>query len=182
MADIKNSTPVVTAIAMSAPDVESQEPTSNVPKVMEDNTMADDDNAGKGMGIAIYVLIVVGLASGFFVPPLSSACMIAAIVLASILTCGCCCAKEYNLKPHVKNMATATLVALILLVIVDIIIAVILVTAITYEYTSIGMLSETSVNVGMLLPVSIVAYVLIGLTLVFSGIFTWGRKCGAPRV
>ena len=32
MADIKNSTPTVAAVAMSAPDIELQEPTFNVPK------------------------------------------------------------------------------------------------------------------------------------------------------
>ena len=95
--DIKNSTPIAVAVAMSAPDVESQEPK----EVMEENTtmIDDDDNAGKGMGIAMFVLIIVGL-------------NIAALVLASVLTCGCCCVKQYNLKPHVKKMATATLITL----------------------------------------------------------------------
>jgi len=53
---------------MSAPDVESQE--SIVPKTMEENTtmINDDDNAGKGMGIAIFVLIIVGTVSAFLLP------------------------------------------------------------------------------------------------------------------
>ena len=113
------TTPIVvtTAVRMSAPDVESQEPAST--------TMVDDnDNAGKGMGIAIFVLLIVGLVSAFFLPYISSACYIAALVLASVLTCGCCCAKNYNLKPHVKKMATATLVTLVLLFIVSAILTV----------------------------------------------------------
>jgi hypothetical protein len=41
---------------------------------------------------------------------------------------------------------------------------------------------DTSVNETMILILSIIGYILIGLALIFSGIFTWGRKCGAPRV
>lgn len=188
----------------SAPDVESQE--STVPKAMEENTtmiIDDDENAGKGMGIAIFVLLIVGTVSAFFIPYLSSACFIAALVLASVLTCGCCCAKNYNLKPHVKKMATATLVTLVLLFIVSIISTVILVKSLMdgydettgtfsddtlmdgYDYTTGTFSDDTSVNVGMqimLLIVSIIGYVLIVLALIFSGIFIWGRKCGAPRV
>jgi hypothetical protein len=57
--DIKNSTPIAVAVAMSAPDVESQEPK----EVMEENTtmIDEDDNAGKGMGIAMFVLIMLDL-------------------------------------------------------------------------------------------------------------------------
>jgi len=90
---------------MSAPDVESQEPK----EVMGENTtmIDDDDNAGKGMGITIFVLII-GFVSAFFIPYISLPCFIAALVLASVLTCGCCCVKLYNLKPRVKKMATAT--------------------------------------------------------------------------
>jgi ABC-type transport system involved in multi-copper enzyme maturation permease subunit len=40
----------------------------------------------------------------------------------------------------------------------------------------------TSVNVIMLLILPIIVFVLNVLALIFSGIFTWGRKCcGAPR-
>jgi hypothetical protein len=36
-------------------------------------------------------------------------------------------------------------------------------------------------NTSMILTLKIIGYVLIGLALIFSGIFTWGRKCGASR-
>ena len=167
---------VTTAVRMSAPDVESQKPASTT-------MVHDDDNAGKGMGIAMFVLIIVGTVSAFFIPYLSSACHIAALVLASVLTCGCCCAKNYNLKPHVKKMATATLVTLILLFVVNIIYVLVWVMVLqvgTYDPTT-GTF-DTSVNETMILILSIIGYILIGLALIFSGIFTWGRKCGAPRV
>ena len=162
MSDIKNTTPIATAVAMSAQDVESQEPK----EVMEQHTTTTieyDDNAGKGMGIAMFVLILVGFVSAFipYLNFISSACYIAALVLASILTCGCCCAKQYKLKPGVKKMATATLITLILLFIVSTIGAVILIQSImdTYDPTT-GTISEDSINVyaKMLLPVGIVTY------------------------
>ena len=182
---------------MSAPDVESQE--SIVPKTMEENTtmINDDDNAGKGMGIAIFVLIIVGTVSAFLLPYLyiSLPCYFAALVLAYVLTCGCCCAKNYNLKPHVKKMATATLVTLVLLFIVSTILSVgsvmVLQSVISlhhgYDETT-GTFSDTTwyINGTMILILSIIGYVLflllICLALIFSGIFTWGRKCGAPGV
>jgi hypothetical protein len=234
------TTPIVvtTAVRMSAPDVESQE--STVPKAMEENTtmIDDDDNAGMGMGIAIFILIIIGTVSAFFIPYLSSACFITALVfiialvLASVLTCGCCCAKNYNLKPHVKKMATATLVTLVLLFIVSTIDTVMTIqsfftpfqldgyggydeTTGTFnddyintmmdEYETNGTVSNDLINILMkgydettgtfsddtlyneiqntsvILTLSIIVYVLIGLALIFSGIFTWGRKCGAPR-
>jgi len=176
------TTPIVvtTAVRMSAPDVESQEPASTT-------IINDNDNAGKGMGIAIFVLIIVGTVSAFFLPYISSACYIAALVLASVLTCGCCCAKNYNLKPHVKKMATATLFTLILLFIVSTIAYVMVIQSVIslmdgYDETTGTFSDNTSVNGTMILILSIIGYVLIGLALIFSGIFTWGRKCGAPRV
>ena len=174
---------------MSAPDVESQE--STVPKTMEENpTMIDeDDNAGKGMGIAIFVLLIIGTVSAFFIPYISSACIIAALVLASVLTCRCCCAKNYNLKPHVRKMATETLATLVVLFIVDIGLSVI---ATQYGYDEMTGTFNDDIwyydeTIGKspfdkLLTGAIIWCVLMGLALIFSGIFTWGRKCGAPRV
>jgi hypothetical protein len=211
----------------SAPDVESQE--STAPKEMEEN---DDDNAGMGMGIAIFILIIIGTVSAFFIPYLNSVCYFTALVLASVLTCGCCCAKNYNLKPHVKKMATATLVTLVLVFIVSTIVTVMAIqsfftslqldgyggydettglfnddniNSIMDEYETNGTVSNDLINIlkkgydektgtfsddtlyykiqntSMILTLKIIGYVLIGLALIFSGIFTWGRKCGASR-
>ena len=120
---------------------------------------------------------------------ISSACYIAALVLASVLTCGCCCAKNYNLKPHVKKMATATLVTLILLFIVSTILSVGSVMAfqsVIFMMDGYDETTATYINGTMILTLAIIGYVLflllICLALIFSGIFTWGRKCGAPRV
>jgi hypothetical protein len=63
----------------------------------------EQDDAGKELGIALFCTILVGAITSFFFPTLSLVCQIIAIVLASILTCSCCCASNYNLKPHVKK-------------------------------------------------------------------------------
>jgi hypothetical protein len=51
----------------------------------------------------------------------------------------------------------------------------------TYDPTTGTFDTSASVSV-VLLTLSTIGYILIGLALLFSGIFTWGRKCGAPRV
>ena len=80
-------------------------------------------------------------------------------------------------------MATATLVTLILLFIVSTILTVMLFQSDVYDETTGTFSDNTSVNETiMILILPIIGYVLIGLALIFSGIFTWGRKCGAPRV
>ena len=52
-----------------------------------------------------------------------------------------------------------------------------------YDETT-GTFSDTTwyINGTMILIPSIIGYVLTGLALIFSGIFTWGRKCGATGV
>ena len=102
----------------SASDVESQwRPELTEPSVlnvesqmMHDPQLAtavapghEQDDAGKDLGIALFCTILVGVITSFFLPTLSLVCQIIAIVLTSILTCGCCCAADYNLKPHVKK-------------------------------------------------------------------------------
>jgi hypothetical protein len=54
----------------------------------------------------------------------SSIFVIAAIVIASVLTCGCCCAGKYKLRPYIKKWVTATLVVLCLLLAIQIIVIV----------------------------------------------------------
>jgi len=143
----------------------------------------DYDNAGKGLGIALFCNILVGVIAAFFLPFVSIVCQISAIVLASALTCGCCCAANINLKPHVKRWAAATLATFCLLIVLQIIATIILYTAVDEDGSSTGMISDSTANaiVASLLPISIAAYVLYALALVFSCIFSFGCGCGAPR-
>jgi hypothetical protein len=130
------------------------------------------DIAGKKMGILLFSFILAGIIAAVFFPLLSVALMIAAIVIASILTCECCCAKDYNLKPHVKKWATATLVTLILNFVVQVI-GVVIVFAVAEE----DMTNRISID---LIIIGSVVIILDVLALVFSGLFTWGRNRGVP--
>lgn len=113
----------------------------------------------------------------------------ATVLLASVLTCNCCCAKKYKLKPHVKKMAAATLVSLILMEIVSYISSVIMtnitkntITMMFDENATAGIFSDAQVPFYVAIILAIIGYILPGLALIFSFIFIWGRKCCAPRL
>ena len=78
---------VVTGVAMTAPDIESQQNQSAAanPYIYANR----DDDAGKGMGIAMVVLLRIGFISIFIFSIVSFICIIATIIIGSILTCGC---------------------------------------------------------------------------------------------
>ena len=130
-----------------------------------------------GLGIALFVLILMGIVT-FFLPLLSVVCIVAAIVMASVLTCGCCCAGEYHLKPHVRKWAVATLVTLSLTFVVRVVGI-----GITFAVAG-GKVSDADVITASYSgAAAVLAIVLLleVLALVFSVLFTWGRNCGAPR-
>jgi hypothetical protein len=165
---IKNSTRIDTAVAMliEPDDVESSLKPS-VHKAIEENITIidadDDDSAGMvGMGIVMFILILGGTVSSFFIPYLSSACY-----FAVILTCECyyTTKTKYNLneEPHVnKRLATSTLITLILLFIL-----------LSCE-TPVYYLDETT-TVGTTFISSDAQKVIfyISLVLIYCGIFTW---------
>jgi hypothetical protein len=78
-----------------------------------------DDEAGRRIGMAMFACIVVGYALQFvpapFIQTIGLICLFAALVFASIITCGCCCAggSKMNLNPKVKRWSTATLLCLV---------------------------------------------------------------------
>jgi hypothetical protein len=130
-----SSVHVVTAVAMSSPDIEStgrHKPTASHvgyqikldPQQVAAVAAANEDegdNDGKELGIALFLIILVGCITALFLPVLSIACGIAAAVIASVLICGICCVGNYNSRPHVKKKwAAATLVAMCLLIIAQI--------------------------------------------------------------
>lgn len=153
MADIKNSTRIDTAVAMliEPDDVESLlEP--SVHNAIEENNPIIDNAGMVGMGIAMFILILVGTVSSFFIPYLSSACY-----FAFILTCECYYTKKYynlNEEPHVQTrLATSTLVILILLFLL------------LSGETPVFYFDETTVGTTMPFYISLV--------LIYCGIFTW---------
>lgn len=191
MGEVKNSTgniasnvhdamAVASAVPLSqVPDIESPpEPTANVVAQQATTTALENehDDPGKRLGIVLFCNILGGLITTFFLPYLSIACQISAIIIASALTCGCCCAANSNLEPRVKKLAAATLVALCMLIILQSIATVIIFAAVD-EASSTATISDSTVNdvVASLLPISIAAYVAYALALVFSGLLSFGR-------
>jgi hypothetical protein len=163
MADIKNSTRIYTAVAMLIePDVESLLEPSIHKAIEENNTnIDDDDSAGMvGISIAIFILILVGTVSSFFIPYLSSACY-----FAFILTCECYYTKKYynlNMEPHVnKRLATSTLITIILLFIL-----------LSCE-SPVFYFDETTVGTTFISDAQIKVPFYISLVLIYCGIFTW---------
>jgi len=193
MGEVKNSTgniasnvhdamAVTSAVPLSqVPDIESPpEPPQQATATALEN---EHDDPGKRLGIVLFCNILVGLITTFFLPFVSIVCQISAIVIASALTCGCCCAANSNLEPRVKKLAAATLVALCILIILQSIATVIIFAAVDEEVSSTATISDSTVNdvVASLLPISIAAYVVYALALVFSGLLSFGRDCGAPH-
>jgi hypothetical protein len=118
----------------------------------------DDDYVGTASSTILFTSMI------YFV------CVVATIVIASILTCGCCCARNYKLKPHVKKWATATLVTLCLNIVLGII----------GNVMSYGNNNDVQRLYDVSVAFFVIESVLLFLALVFSGFFTWGRSCGAP--
>jgi hypothetical protein len=135
-----------------------------------------DEHAGMGLGIALFCLFLVGILS-FLLPLLSVACIITAIVSASILMCGCCCVGNYHLRPHVKKWAMAALVTLSLTFIVSIvgiIINAIVVGGYVSAYKDVGVTEYSGA-----IAIEVVVLLLECLVLAFSVLFTCGCKCGS---
>jgi len=169
-----SSEAVVTAVATTAPDIESQQQQKQQSAVVNPPIYAScDDDAGKAMGIAMVVLLLVALICTFFVPIVPFICLIEAIFIASSITCGCCDASNFNLKPNVKRFATATLVSLCLMFIAQILWLI----AMGTDILNTGTVSQ-SILVGAIGALSLVFNIL---AIVFSALFTWGRGYGASR-
>jgi len=137
---------------------------------------AYDDEAGKSIGIAMFICIVVGFALGWIGGGIGSwisfICLIAAIVLSSTITCGCCCGSNLNLNPKVKRWSTATLLCLVIQWVLAII-------AIFIAYGGAAMGDTTGASIGVATALLVVTQILYILAGVFAGVFTWGRKsCG----
>lgn len=178
----KDSGVVVTAVSTTAPDVESQKQQQQTAASAAANS--EDDNAGKGLGIAMFVLLIVALICTF-IPILAWVafiCVIIVIFMASAITCNCCCASDLNLKPHVKRFSTATLVCLCLLFIVQIIYVIGVVAAMGTEVANTGTISQSTTDGATAGAVAMIALSIVFniLALIFSALFTWGRGCCAP--
>ena len=130
-----------------------------------------DEDAGKGLGIASFVLLLVAFVLGWFgawnliLGWIAFICVVAAIIITSTISCGCCCASNLKLNPKVKRWNDAVLVTICIQIVLAIIGAIIGYSAgsATTGYVAIYWINR----------------ILNILSIVFSGIFAFGRKsCG----
>ena len=159
-------------VLMSGSDVEKQT-ANNSNRVAVRSHHSEDEDAGKGLGFAMFTLSTIAFVSKFLDPTrfLSFICVIAAIVLSSILSCGCCCAGAYMMRPNARRFATATLVSLVF--------------ALVMQFFSIvaanaywaGEEKTTRGYIGFF----VVTVVLHSMSIVYSALFVWGREySGCP--
>merc|ERR1712029_778956 len=77
-----------------------------LPVVAEVHGDGYDEKAGVELG---YVLVAGSLL--MFVPFISEIASITTFVVACVLVCGCCCAKDYNMAPRTRGYAKGVLAA-----------------------------------------------------------------------
>ena len=111
---------------------------------------------GKGLGVAMFVLQLVGLILylGIY-PPLAYICIFITIILSLILSCGCFCAKRYDLKAN-RRYVYVTLILMVFMIIFQ---------------STIG----TSFEQGTL-----VSGILLLISIISTGLFIWDRD--TPRI
>ena len=134
-----------------------------------------DENAGKGVGKAIFVLILLGLLFNFvgfgivFNVPVSLLCNIAAAVLS-------CCARKHNLEPKLMRFSNLILGTQCLLLVVGLIPFI----------TAIALFSNDEFDEDTPQPEGystlwsvcwVLSLLLNFMAVVLSGLFVWGRGC-----
>ena len=176
--DIPIESQVRPAVVSPAPDIESQ--------AKQEHTATKefgDERAGMGMGVTLFISILVCLVSNIFIYTykishlnsiegvddeanlqawisgviIRSVSFSAAFLIAFVIAYGTCCAAE----PHVKKWATCT----------DVILGI---------FCAIGLIGRILGVTSRLGVLCAIESVLLFSALVFSGLFIFGRRCGAP--
>ncbi len=148
-------------------DVEAQKA---APAAASSTPSGYNDEAGKSIGIAMFICIMVAFVSGFFVHIhvflyAAITCSFVAILLASSITCGCCCGSNLNIHPKVKRWSTATLICLVIQWILALANIGLVYIIADYDVLFVALASW------------IIAQILCVIAAIFAAMFTWGRKC-----
>ena len=172
--DIPTATPIGT-LSSSYPTTKSSQNQQWAGAVVSSPTtpitlIPSSEEDGKGLGIALFVVLLVGILINIVLPPVSLVCTITAIVLSSILSCGCCCA-DYKLSKKRRQLANAILISLCLMVILQVI-------SVSIWLSGFGYNVDQRVSIIIMLVLS---YMLNITAIVLSAIFTWGKSCGKRR-
>jgi hypothetical protein len=158
-----------TIMTETKPDVEAQTAPAAAasPAASPVSSGEYEEDAGKGLGIANFVLLLVAFILGWFFGVgglIAFACEIAAIIITSTISCGCCCASNLKLNPKVKRWNDAVLVTICIMIVISIIAIIIFYSAgqvMTTGYVALYWINR----------------ILVILSIVFAGIFAFGRKC-----
>ena len=141
-----------TLVGTVGPSQKQQQRIVSISPVTNNSEINED---GKGLGVAMFVLQIVGLILSLGIyPPLGALCFVITIILSSILSMNCCCAKQYNLKAN-KRYVYVTLILMVFMIIFQSTIA-------------------TSFEQG-----SLVSAILIIISIICTGLFIWDRDKGS---
>ena len=150
----ESSPNAVLATATLVGTVESSQKQQQQQQIVSINPVTNNSEInedGKGLGVAMFVLQLVGLILylGIY-PPLSYLCIFITIILSLILSCGCFCAKRYDLKAY-RRYVYVTLILMVFMIIFQ---------------STIG----TSFEQGTL-----VSGILLLISIISTGLFIWDR-------
>jgi hypothetical protein len=107
-----------TIMTETKPDVEAQTAPAAAasPAASPVSSGEYEEDAGKGLGIANFVLLLVAFILGWFgtynliLGWIAFICTVATIIITSTISCGCCCASNLKLNPKIKRWNDAVLV------------------------------------------------------------------------
>ena len=167
---LASSVPIVVATPINVRrvspiiDVESQAQ-QQATNVIVGGEVHDEEALGsKTLSIVLFVIILAGCISPFFITGISIQLEVIAIVIANILRNGSLQTSSNEVKPHVKKWATATLVTMVFVLILRLIAS-----AYLKSILGIDVSNPFRISSRVLVSYSIAYYCLILLALIFSG-------------
>mmetsp|Transcript_5071 Transcript_5071/g.11041 ORF Transcript_5071/g.11041 Transcript_5071/m.11041 type:complete len:217 (+) Transcript_5071:211-861(+) len=129
-----------------------------------------DPDAGKGCGIAMLIVLIIGGACWYVVPVITIICVPIAIVISCIMHCGCCCFNNtYRRGEMALNVHAFVFTAMLALSTIAIIWGIIVYTWAFRSYTSSWR------------PSQIAMICLYVVAIISTALSVWGRSLCAPR-
>ena len=147
------------------------------PLISDVESQKKSGDAGKGLGIAMFVLLIIALIFCWF-PVIPLICLVAVIIIASSILCQICCAYDYNLEHKVKRWSNATLLTTVLMLVFWIIVIALATKAHVQAFKG-AVTQNTLVGASTgIVVLAILMWLLNVLGIIFSGLFVWSRDGG----
>ena len=156
---------ISTSTANTPTDIEAQKQQ----QVASTTTNSTPGRAGKRLGIACFVLLLIGFPFNFIQPVGTFVCNTVVIIITSTITCGCCCGSDLNLQPRVKGWSTATLVFLCITLAIQII----GITLLAEDYNPQNTSEVSEGNSGFLMLIWAMSLLFNAFALISAAIFTF---------